>query len=46
MITHRESTLSLADKIVRVEYGKVEPVLREDQSRLSLEWHALQPVPA
>jgi ATP-binding cassette subfamily B protein/subfamily B ATP-binding cassette protein MsbA len=29
MITHRESTLSLADKVVRVEYGKVEPVVRE-----------------
>lgn len=29
MITHRESTLSLADKIVRIEYGKLEPVVRE-----------------
>lgn len=26
MITHRESTLSLADKVVRIEYGKAEPV--------------------
>jgi ABC-type transport system involved in cytochrome bd biosynthesis fused ATPase/permease subunit len=29
MITHRESTLSLADKVVRIEYGKLEPVIRE-----------------
>jgi ATP-binding cassette subfamily B protein/subfamily B ATP-binding cassette protein MsbA len=29
MITHRESTLSLADKVVRVEYGKLEQVKRE-----------------
>jgi ATP-binding cassette subfamily B protein/subfamily B ATP-binding cassette protein MsbA len=29
MITHRESTLSLADKIVRIEYGKLEAVNRE-----------------
>ena len=29
MITHRESTLSLADKIVRIEHGKLEQVLRE-----------------
>ena len=29
MITHRESTLSLADKIVRVEYGVLTPVEAE-----------------
>jgi subfamily B ATP-binding cassette protein MsbA len=29
MITHRESTLSLADKVVRVEYGKLEQVKHE-----------------
>ena len=26
MITHRESTLSLATRIVRVEHGKLEPM--------------------
>ena len=26
MITHRESTLSLADRVVRVEHGKLEPL--------------------
>ncbi|WP_428305371.1 ABC transporter ATP-binding protein [Lacipirellula sp.] len=32
MITHRESTLSLADKVVRVEYGKIEQVKHESRA--------------